>query len=159
MKTIYLLRHAQATNPTFGSDDKQRPLTDVGITQVHQTAKFFQQKHIKLQKIIHSTAVRTTMTAETFATDLGLTALLTPSDELYNASIDRWLNVIRHLDNKDSHILCVGHNLGISRFADYLTDEDLPDMQTASLYAIKLATDDWQSVTSGIGSILWMFNP
>ena len=159
MKTIYLMRHGQAIDPALSAHDKSRELTAIGVAQARQAAKFLQEKQVKLQHIIHSDAVRTTTTAEAFAEVLNLSSLLVAESELYNASIDRWLHIVRALDNHQDQIILVGHNLGITRFACYLTDEDLPDMQTASVCAIQLAIDDWQSVHSGVGHLQWMFNP
>ncbi len=160
MKTIYLMRHAQATEPGGSHEDKSRELTELGVEQTQSSAAFLQKKQIALQKIIYSDATRTTLTAKTLAQVLGAESLLMPTAELYNASVDRWLRVLRHIeDNSLNKVLFVGHNLGISRLACYLTDEDLPDMDTGAVYALQLSIDKWSDIDSGIAHLEWMFVP
>lgn len=157
MKTLILVRHGQAS--PMSDDDKARLLIAAGEAEAKQTAAFLlTQPHLP-ECIIHSDAVRTTMTAQVMAQVLHLSSALTAEPKLYNAPIHDWLQVIAAISDNYHTVLAVGHNLGISRFAEALTNSYLPEMQTCTAHIIQLPIPTWQAIAPKMGALLTTFNP
>jgi phosphohistidine phosphatase len=157
MKTLILVRHGQAAAPS--DDDKSRVLTSAGEAEAKQTAAFLLAQPQLPQYIIHSDAVRTTMTAQVIAQLLHLSSILHAESRLYNAPIDQWLQVLSTIADEHHTVLAVGHNLGISRFAEALVNKYLPEMQTCTAHIIQLPIPTWQAIAPKMGTLLTTFNP
>ncbi len=158
MRELYLIRHGNAV-PEQPLTDHQRALTDSGIAEAIQAAEFLQKHGVVSQTLIHSDALRTTMTAETIAKTLNPHPILLSSAMLYNAPVEKWQEVINELDDQLITVIAVGHNLGISRFATYLHGDFLPEMQTCSIYGFQFDVDSWRDVGMGTGQLILQFSP
>jgi len=111
MNRIVILRHAKTEK--LAETDKVRRLTERGHEQAKQCAKWIATLPFEIDSAIVSTATRTTQTWE----ELNLTCPVTFSDDVYNASAEEWVHLIRDYAQDTQTLLLVGHNPDVSDLA------------------------------------------
>ncbi|NQZ14413.1 MAG: histidine phosphatase family protein [Alphaproteobacteria bacterium] len=116
MPKLYLLRHGQAAS-SFNQEDKDRPLTQHGVSQASSLASHVQD----IQKTLCSSAKRTQMTARAVQSAGGNLGNIEYQDHLYNASAGDLLSAIQECSSEN--ILIVAHNPGIHLLARSLADK------------------------------------
>jgi phosphohistidine phosphatase SixA len=120
---LTLIRHADALRDAHYADI-DRPLSDVGLEQAEALAARWQPLLAKSQWQV-SSAQRTQQTAQAFAVDYQ------PQPGLYEAGVVSLLMFLRSQPQQDTVV--VAHNPTLSELARYLTDQPLPEMETAEL--------------------------
>jgi phosphohistidine phosphatase len=158
-KTLLIMRHGDAVNPSPGVPDFERRLSDHGLNQAIKAGKHLAEAFGgKLGKIVHSAAVRTTMTAELVAqvSRLDLSELQ-PNDDFYHASVGGLLNFINQLGDDCPQALLIGHNPTLSYLIEYLTDERNLFLGTADVVCIGFEVDSWMEVAQHTGTFQWRF--
>lgn len=117
MHKLHLIRHADAPM-SFGIDDKDRPLSDYGITQAKSITT-----HLEcIDHVLCSSAVRTKMTAQALmkaGVEFGKIDYL---DEIYNAPMGALLKALQ--TTEAANILIIAHNPGIHALANFLAHDD-----------------------------------
>jgi phosphohistidine phosphatase len=153
MKTLILIRHAEADNST---PDKERRLTQAGISQAFKVGGFLSEKGLGLQKIFHSSAERTTMTAETVSDIIKLDeSLLTSVDELYNASLGKFLEFVNSIDDSYDKVAVVGHNPAISYLAEYFVSGENIAFSPSQMACIHFDLENWSDLSQTLGKLEW----
>jgi phosphohistidine phosphatase len=115
VKMLLLMRHAQAAPKATGQRDFDRPLTEDGRQVAEQTGRLLSQMNIRLDRLVTSSSVRTTETAECVASSLHPASGMILLDELFDASTHEIEDSIRkQLHDDESTVLIVGHNPGIA---------------------------------------------
>ncbi|GAB5441951.1 MAG: hypothetical protein Fues2KO_23000 [Fuerstiella sp.] len=111
MKRLILMRHsyAAADNPAWS--DKERPLTEHGRDIATRTGQLLSESSI--DRVIHSSACRTTETAQLIAQEQPQLPQLKSTDELYLAPPAAYRSLTRSLDDDVQSVIFVGHNPGI----------------------------------------------
>jgi len=156
MKQLLLIRHAKATHHN-DSNDFERPLTPSGLQDAAVMAQRLLEHNIIPQAIISSPALRAETTANIIAEHLSLHKL--PTDMLiYEAKKDDLLKVISGLPDKYDFIALAGHNPDISDVIDRLTGE-YKNMSTCAVALIEFHADNWQQISSGLGTLLFYDEP
>jgi len=125
MKTLYILRHAQAGHAP-GGDDKSRPLSEDGKTHAGALAKAMEQNNNLPDIIICSGARRTRETAAFIGENIQTIF----EDDLYLASTGQLYERIKTIDNAYNSAMIVGHNPGIHGLAGFLADETNPALKS-----------------------------
>lgn len=153
---IHLIRHAK-TDPTSSSGkDFDRKLLPKGIVQANVLAYYLQKEKVKPELTWCSTAIRTKETLSIIQHKIELEKISFLQD-LYLCDREMYLKKIWELKH-NKELLIVGHNDGISSFAQYLTNESIL-MKTGEYLCIEFATDSWQEVSRGNGRITTQFRP
>lgn len=114
MRTLYLLRHANAESWSGGRGDHARDLTDFGRAQAREAGQALAAAGVQL--IICSSASRALQTAE----GLGLPVPIVASDDLYNCSPDMILDELSAVDDGVGVVAVVAHAPGIPALAHEL---------------------------------------
>lgn len=120
MKTIYLMRHADATPAAPMADDHGRQLSPLGLQQAKQTSAYLENRSSPPTAILASDAIRTLMTAEIVA-DGWFSGKIQPVSALYDAVVDTLLSEIAKVDDNVQHLMIVAHNPGIAELALWLS--------------------------------------
>ena len=154
MKTIYLLRHAKAN---AGLNDLERDLSAKGRRQAECIGQWMRENGIMPDRIVSSSAKRTTETAKICAEQAGYQGKIRFADDLYDAHSDTHVDLIAGLSNKHDSIMVVGHNPGISAVVTVLTGEPLA-MPPGTLVCIEMTTDQWVAAKDGNASLKWVHN-
>ena len=145
MKTVLLVRHAKSSWDDITLSDFERPLNDRGKKNAPEMAERLLKKDIAIDAFISSPAKRAKKTAEAFAKVYKQdkdAVMLIPS--LYEAQHENFLKAIEEAPRKASHIALFSHNPGITDFVNTLTEVRIDNMPTCSVFAVKVAIDDWR---------------
>lgn len=147
VKTVLLMRHAEAAPETGGLRDYDRPLTDEGVQIAVQTGEAVVKYGLAIDRIVASAAVRTTETARLVAQSAARGCPLILLEELYAASAERFAQVPRQYGFEDeSCILVVGHNPGIGQLMCYFA-RDLISVPPATLSVFQFEVDSWDKIS------------
>jgi len=156
MKTLYVLRHAKAERDSDTGKDFDRPLAERGWYDAELVGREARSKGFKIDSVRASPAKRAAETVEAFARGYGE---IEPQWEsgIYNALVDRLIEIVQAADDDSDRLLIVGHNPGFEGLVWTLADEgaDLVrgGMPTAALAAIELPVDQWSDVREGTGRV------
>lgn len=103
---------------------------------------------IRPSLILSSPAVRAWTTAKIVAQHLGYPIeFLQREDGLYMASLDEILDVLVAQDAEFNNLLLVGHNPGLTTFANYLVPGLTNNLPTAGVVSVRFEQADWNLYT------------
>ena len=119
-KKIILLRHAEASNATFSSNDFNRSLSHSGQQQALSIGQRIRKRVTSPMSVACSTAVRTRQTLD--ALNIDNISNVHYYDSLYNGDLTDYLEVITAASNFP--LLLIGHNPVISELATLLRRPD-----------------------------------
>jgi phosphohistidine phosphatase len=146
-RTLYLLRHADSLEKKTNQIDKDRELSPRGIQQCRLVGECFRERNLKADLICSSSAVRTRSTSELLAAHIGIAKQqIHYTDRLYEASLNHFREVVSQLDDAYSGVVCVGHNPGISYFAEYLCESNIGSMSTGGLAILNFDISTWHQI-------------
>lgn len=160
MKTLYLIRHAKSSWDDPDKSDFDRPLNERGEKDAPRMGKRLKERPIEIDAIYSSPALRTLTTAQKIAEQLGfpVDAILVQRD-LYHADEEALLQFLRHLPDKNNFIVMVGHNPGITDFANGLLNETIDNIPTAGVVAGQLNIDSWSTAKWACGKLAFFDFP
>ncbi len=164
MKTVLLMRHAEAAEAERGQSDIDRPLTAAGVAMAWQTGLLLQQLGVMPQRIVASSALRTTQTAvlvresvvghsppDFSAADpvvdiqrrFGSGIPVQLQRGLYGAAADVFADAARYEASPDEdRILVVGHNPGMAMLMCCWSCSAF-SVPPATLAVFQFSVDDW----------------
>ncbi len=141
---LTLLRHAKAEPGSTDRQDWDRALDPKGRRDAAEVSRRLRERARVPTLILSSPAVRAFDTAKVFARALGNPNLIT-DERLYLATAKAMLEVVRERGGNTDHLMVVGHNPGITEFADGLSAErSLDNMPTCSAYTLRFDIKDWK---------------
>ncbi len=145
---LTLVRHAKAEPGGPGQEDWDRMLEPRGQRDAPEMARRLKQRRAKPDRILSSPAVRAITTATIMARELGVAAQKVQQDErLYLASPKDTLAVIQELGERARHLMVVGHNPGITEFADRISSErSVDNMPTCAIYTLEFEIGAWSEL-------------
>lgn len=156
MLKLYILRHGKAVKPDNSRKDFDRKLSTKGVAQINQVGFILKQDGVKIDQLIASSARRTDETAEIMTNYLKVDQ--TYYDEaLYLTDLETLLKYVRERGNGNS-VLLVGHNFGLSDFANYLLG-DYRTLSTGMLVEINFNFEDWSKVKANSGTLGRIIEP
>lgn len=144
MKTLTLVRHAKSSWKDTTLADHDRPLNKRGERDAPFMAVRIDAAGIRPSLIVSSPAVRAWTTAKTIARHLKYPLeFLQREKDLYLASLEDLLDVVAAQDNAFNSLMVVGHNPGLTDFANFLSPGLTDNLPTAGVVAVKIERDDW----------------
>ena len=144
MKTLTLVRHAKSSWKDSSLSDRDRPLNKRGERDVPIMAKRIVAAGIRPSLIVCSPAVRAWTTAKAIASEIGYPIeFLQRENKLYLASLDDLLDVLVSQDNGFNSLMLVGHNPGLTTFANYLSPGITNNVPTAAVVSVNFDREDW----------------
>lgn len=155
MKTLTLLRHAKSSWKHPELDDFDRPLNGRGRRDAPEAGARLAQRTVPPDRIVSSPALRARATAEAVATALAypLSAIV-HEPRIYEAAPGTLLDILRAQPDTCAHLLLVGHNPGLTDFANGLAGAGLDKLPTAGAYTLTLPIARWADAAFGQGSPL-----
>ncbi|MCI0751674.1 MAG: histidine phosphatase family protein [Flammeovirgaceae bacterium] len=159
MYTLLLVRHAQSAEKQHGQADRERELTQFGITQSMQLGNYLAHQNFNLDLILTSPAARALTTAQLISDVLKNNSIVLEEPELYDASPRTFLQAISAIDGNQRNVLAVGHNPTISHVAEYLTKAEIGDILPCGLVIVKFTISDWNEIQSAQGELIDIINP
>ena len=151
MKTLFLIRHATAEN-RHGIDDYARKLTQRGVDEAELMADKLYETGARPDAIVSSSANRALETARIFAERFVFPESKIVKDRMiYEASLNRLLNLVTGLEDDCHSVFLFGHNPGITNAVNYLCGDILNNMPKCGIAEIRFETDDWSAISSETG--------
>lgn len=153
MLRLTLVRHAKTEPAVAGQEDWDRSLEARGQRDAPEMARRLKEEHGKPDRILTSPAVRAITTANIMARVLGVTATKIGQDErLYLAAPRTMLTVIHESGDNAKHLMLVGHNPGITEFADKICGErSIDNMPTCAVFTLEFDITHWNELVWASG--------
>ena len=161
MRRLFLLRHAKSSWDEPGLADRERPLASRGRKATKLIAAYLRDEGISPQLVLCSSSVRTRETLRGLRLD---EADVRIEDDLYGASADELLAVVRHLPDEVDSVMLVGHNPGIEDLTIRLSGqgEELARVRqkfpTAALATLEL-DGSWRELAPGGAELVAFVKP
>jgi len=158
MKQILLIRHAKSSWDDAAINDIDRPLNDRGKKDAPKMVERLLDKKVKIDGFYSSPAKRALTTCKLFvkAYDKKEKNIIEVED-LYEPRVESFFNAIKKADNDFDTIALFSHNPAITAFANQLTNVQVDDMPTCSIFAIKIDIKKWEDFEEG-EKLFWFFD-
>ena len=144
MKTLTLLRHAKSSWKDPSLIDHDRPLNRRGKRDLAVMGERLKQAGVRPSLILSSTAVRAWKTAKGIAKEIAYPPEFMEREQLlYHAGVNRILDVLAQQDDAFNSILVVGHNPGLTDFANYLVPDITHNIPTCGFVSVTIDSEDW----------------
>jgi phosphohistidine phosphatase len=156
---LTLLRHARAEPSRSEFDDAQRALDPAGRREAEEVARRLQTLALAPSLILASPALRASETALIFARILSSPPPV-HDGRLYLAGADRLLEIMHEHGGTASHLMIVGHNPGISTFADRLSaDRPIGMLPTSAACTLRFEIGNWAELEWRTGTTVELDYP
>lgn len=140
------MRHSKAAEESVGGSDFARPLTPQGRAMAQDSAALLTAAGVVIDRVLTSSALRTTQTAELVAETLCPDAPLVALDDLYLSPASGYVPALwQNAAPSDQTILLVGHNPGIAQLMHWWSGRAL-DVPPCTVLVLESAVEDWQSI-------------
>lgn len=144
MRTLTIVRHAKSSWKDTSLRDRDRPLNKRGERDAPRMGKRIGAAGIRPSLILSSPAVRAWTTAKIIAAEIGYPKeFLQREDDLYLASVEAMLDVLVGQDAGFNSLMLVGHNPGLTDFANYLVPGLTNNLPTAGVVSVTFERDGW----------------
>jgi phosphohistidine phosphatase len=144
MKILTLVRHAKSSWSDSNLSDRQRPLNKRGKNDAPVMGRRIAEHGIRPSLIVCSPAKRAWSTAKLIAREISYPIeFLQREDGLYLASLDEFLDVLVAQDKGFNSIMVVGHNPGMTEFANFLSPGLTQNLPTAGVVCVQIDQDHW----------------
>lgn len=160
MKRLLLCRHAKSSWKDITLEDIDRPLNKRGKRDAPEMGRRLAAGGIKPDMIISSPARRARKTARQLAklTGFGKKNVILLR-EVYAASANELLAIVREFDDAASVVFVVGHNPETTVLANMLGDLDIDNVPTCGVVALDFAVDSWQQIGETKGTLVFFDYP
>jgi phosphohistidine phosphatase len=167
MTILTVLRHAKSSWDKAGVDDFDRPLNDRGRKAARRVGHELKHRKIRFDHVIASPALRVRETLEELNDGYGKDLSVAFDEQLYGATVETLLNVVRTLPENIHAPLLVGHNPGLHEMLLALTRDDgaglrrriVAKLPTAAVAVVSLPAPRWEEVLTGSGEIRELIIP
>jgi phosphohistidine phosphatase len=155
---LFILRHGKAGQPSVGSDDSARALTDEGRDEVRKVARWMRQKKFRFDLIATSPLTRALQTAEIVAGSLDCKDRLEIWDELKPGGDPDTICYHSAQNGNDASVILVGHEPLLSGLAGkIITGGGLASLVLAKGGLIKIRNYTFDKKPSG--ELRWLLTP
>jgi phosphohistidine phosphatase len=160
MKTLMLMRHAKSSHDDLSLTDFDRPLNERGKADVEEMGKRMVKNNVKPAVLISSPAKRAFKTAKHIASSLGINESdICLEYDIYEASIQDLLHVIRNIDDENRSAMLFGHNPAFTGLISYLTHTPIENLPTAGIATIAFPVQTWKQISEKSGELIWLDFP
>ena len=151
---LVLVRHAAAAAATSGQSDFGRQLTEEGRRDAERMGALLKREGVEMDALLASAAPRAIDTAALLATAREPSLLVQTDASLYEASVRALSETVRRFDDTWLSPWLVGHNPGLSHFADWLLGEPtVLALPTCAVVWLELAPPRWDQVKAGSATL------
>ena len=152
MKELFIIRHAKSSWSNSQLRDFDRPLNERGKAAAPDMGERLMKAGITPDVIISSPANRAITTARLIARKFENKIKIIEESELYHASTFLLLKIINRLPDKFEKVFLVGHNPGLTDFAEYLSNEQFGNLPTTAVVGIRFEIDSWKIASGSTGT-------
>jgi phosphohistidine phosphatase len=157
---LILLRHGKSSWDDPRLDDFDRPLAPRGVRNAPEMGRRLARRGLIPDLIVTSPAARAIATARAVARELDYREdRIVEAPELYLASPDVILATLRQAPASAGTLMLVGHNPGLTEFANLIDAVRLDNLPTAAMLCAASDAPDWRSFEPGRAEYLWFDTP
>lgn len=161
MRRLILFRHAKSDWSQEEQDDHNRPLAERGRRAAGPMGAWLAGRGFRPDLVLCSTARRTRATWELARGAFSPSPKATFDADIYHASPDALLQVVKNAPSGIQTLMIVGHNPGLEQFVEMLASKGDPEARralsakfpTAAIAVLDFPFDDWASVKPGSGRL------
>ncbi|HUS54496.1 MAG TPA: histidine phosphatase family protein [Thermohalobaculum sp.] len=153
MKTLMLMRHAEAGWTEPGMDDHDRRLSEQGRLEVPIMARWLEAQTLRPDRVLCSSAERTRETAALLCEVVPALPQPEVSDALYHAGPGTIMDHVRRLPGDCDCVLLIGHEPGLGSLLRILDGQAGPTLRraynqfsTAAIAVLEANVEDWAGV-------------
>lgn len=158
-KCLTLIRHAKSSWDDASLSDYERGLNERGRRDAPRMGEALQQRGIKFDLLLCSSAKRARETLNLLREQLEIEDdSIRYLDDLYCASTSTLIELIRQVDNDKNNIAIIAHNPGLEDLAAMLSNCN-ETFITCSVMQIEFEINDWQQVANVTGKQTLFLNP
>lgn len=159
-RTLYIIRHAQASKDLYFPGDFFRTLDKTGYKEVAEMAAWLAGEGAIPELFISSSAIRAYSTALVFAKHLNYaTEKIILKDAVYDASLNKLYHVLQETDDIYNSVAIFGHNPGFTDLLNNLCGFEIDNLPTSGIAAVSLKTKSWSKLNKGDGKISFVEFP
>ena len=160
MKTLLILRHGKA-EATAPGGDKDRALAERGRRDSATMGRKIASLLGRLDSVVTSLARRAHQTASIAASSAAYTGEITLEPDIYGASVDDLLRIVRSLPDSAASVLLVGHNPTFEELTDLLSVDGSPpaDLPTCGIAHLEFDVTRWRNVAPASGHLHDIYTP
>ena len=153
MKELYIIRHAKAQEQSRSGNDFDRELKKSGQRDAQRMGKLLASRLVHPDVIVSSAAPRALETARLITEQLMQETKLSVRDDLYLASPEVLIEVIRHFNRSIQCAFIVAHNPGVTYLVNELCDEGMSGMPTCGVAMLKVKSENWKAISKGCAEL------
>lgn len=154
MKKLYIVRHAKSSWKFPELDDFDRPLNKRGKRDAPRMGQFLKEKDLQVDMLLSSSAARAKRTAEILADSLSLPANKIKFDrEIYESDTMGLQKIVSRLDDRYTDAMLVGHNPGMTYFANMLANIRIDNIPTCGVVCVNLKISSWKEISENCGTL------
>lgn len=158
MKTLLILRHAEAGWDSADLPDFERPLNERGLAEAPFVGNLMRERNVRAGLILSSPARRARETATLVKKAAGFAAEIRRDERIYEASPISLLYLLAETPDEFESVLLVGHNPGLEGLIKILTGGIQP-LPTAALAQIELNIEHWNEIAAETGKLNFIVRP
>lgn len=158
MRNLYLVRHSKSSWKNLSLNDFDRPLNKKGKKDALLMGDYLTMKKVDIDLIISSPAKRTLETLNLLAEKISFNERVQFEQLLYEANLKKIFSVIRNIDEQIQNVMLIGHNPALTILANYLLKENIDNIPTSGIVAIKFALT-WKDISENCGTLLFFEYP
>jgi phosphohistidine phosphatase len=168
MRELLLLRHAKSAWDVPGLDDRERDLAPRGRKAAKKMGRLLAEKRLSPDLVLCSTARRAGRTLEILAEKLPHSLEVRRLEELYLASEEAMLKLVRAQADAVRRLMLVGHDPGVHRLALLLVGTDdaaaidtglVQKFPTAALAHLRFPVEHWAEIAPGGAELVAFYKP
>jgi phosphohistidine phosphatase len=158
-KRLLVLRHAKSSWSDSGAADFDRPLNGRGREAARLIGQVVHRTGQVPQLVLGSAATRTRQTVELAIEEGVWSCAVEWRRELYEASPEDVLRLLRRVDDRVGSVLVAGHQPTSSELVSLLVGGGELRFPTAALACLELSVERWSQLAAGVGALHWLLVP
>lgn len=158
-KQLILFRHGKSDWNTETSADHDRPVAKRGIKAAKVMGRLLTLAHRAPDSVVTSSAVRARTTVELAAEAGNWTCPIRVTDDLYEATPAKVLQVMHQEPDTTHTLLFAGHEPTWSEMAARLIGGGNIEFPTAAMACIGFEIPSWTAANFGAGTLQWFLRP
>ncbi|HLF98577.1 MAG TPA: histidine phosphatase family protein [Methylococcaceae bacterium] len=159
-RELVLIRHAKSSRDDPALDDFDRPLNARGKRDAPEMGERLRLQGCIPDLILCSPAKRARKTARPIAEALGYPKEKVDLDaRLYLLGAEELGSLVREVPDERRRVFLVGHNPDITEFAEWLSGENLGNIPTCGVVALRMNVPAWRAIGANTGTLLFFDYP
>ena len=159
MKSLFIIRHANASIKQKHLSDEERPLKKRGIANANKICDKLKSQNLVCEQIYTSPAIRAQTTADIFHKNLFPNAKMKVKEELYECNHTDIYHLLKRLPDDLSSLAIVGHNPSITGIANFLCIKEIDPIPPSGFVHITLPVEKWQDLEYHIADVSILETP